>query len=164
MIINIPETIIWPVIVTSCTIIFTLAHCLFKLDRMYKAFPKICGALIRISEALFIKGIIKQTVFTNESPLKLTPAGEQMLKDSGFDEFFNTNKEQLMKLVKAQNPKTPYDAEEASKKVMLEIDEKLPHFELIKNYSYNNGVPILKILLVCSVPLRDEVIKELKLT
>jgi len=130
---------------------------------MYKVFPKICSALIRISELLFTKGIAKEAIFTTESPLRLTEAGLRMLEESGFYQFYNANKEHLFKLVKFYNPKTPYDVEEAAKKVMLEIDEKLPHFNLLKSYAYHNGIPIAKLLFAYALYFRDQVLKELEI-
>jgi hypothetical protein len=142
-------------------VIFYIAYAIFKIDRMYKNFPKICNALTRMAEALYLRKITPENYFISESPIRLTEAGKQMLQDSGFPVFFEANKEHLIKLIKAQNPKSPFDVEEASKKIMLELPENTPRFESLKSFAFNNGVPIVKILLAYSIPLRDEAIKEL---
>lgn len=47
---------------------------------------------------------------------------------------------------------------------MLQIEDTLPGFEPIKQYAYQNGLPIADILFACAIRLRDLTAQELKLS
>lgn len=134
-----------------------------KIDYLYKEFPKFKTALIRLLNALGQKEILGDLV-SADSPLHLTPAGEQMLEESGFYKFFETNRDYLIGEVKKLKPKVKFDIEEAAKKVMFELPKDLPEFGLIKEYAYEKGCQISGLLFAYSIYLRDEVIKELNLS
>jgi len=133
-----------------------------KIDFLYKEFPKFKTALVRLLGALGQKEILGDLVSAG-SPLHLTPAGEQMLKESGFYKFFETNRDYLVGEVKKFNPKTRFDVEESAKKVMVELPEDRPDFEPIKEYAYKKGRQISGMLFAYAIYLRDQVIEELNL-
>lgn len=117
MTINIPD---------SCTFWFNAAvlgglayiiYTVFKVDRMYAVFPKICDALTRISEILLQKGMAKETLFTTASPLKLTPNGEKLIEQISFLNFYESNKRLLLDRIRKDNPKSMADLEEICKKL-----------------------------------------------
>ena len=132
-----------------------------KIDFLYKKFPKFEIALIRLLSALGQKEILEAFVGSG-SPLHLTSAGEQMLEESGFYKFFETNRNYLINEVKKLKPKVRFDIEEAAKKVMFELPEDLPDFGPIKEYAYKKGRPLVRMLSAYAIYLRDQAIKELE--
>lgn len=115
-----------------------------------------------MSEILLQKNLATDFIFS-QSPIQLTPAGSQAVKDSGFPEFYETNKHLLLERVKKANPKNMAELEQICKEMMGAIEKATPKFELIENFAYQNGMPIAKILFACSVALRDLLSSELKL-
>jgi len=135
----------------------------WKIKEMCKDYPRIREALTRISEILLQKHLAKDYVFS-QSPISLTPAGIAAVKEAGFEEFYNINKKILFERINKANPKTMADLEEVCKSIMLELEDTLSGFESIKQYAYQHGEPISKILFACAVDLRDRAAKELKLS
>lgn len=59
MTINIPSNCEWLFNVTALGILYAVFHCVYKINRMHGVFPQMVAALLRISEALVQKGILK---------------------------------------------------------------------------------------------------------
>jgi len=134
----------------------------YQLKRICEDHPKIRQALTRISEILLQKEFAKDLVYT-QSPVQLSPAGQKILDDSGFEKFYNANKQTIKERILKSNPKNLADLEEACKDLMLSIEDTLPCFELLKNYAYSQGEPISKILFAASIGLRDKLKTELNI-
>ena len=146
--------------------VFTLAFIYFvfqtgmkwsKIKEICAEFPKIRRALDVISELLLVKGWTKESLYVSSgSPLQLTPAGRKMLTDSGFEEFYGSNKERLFSYMASKNPESPAEVETTAKEAMFYLEPKVtPKMELIENYAYNNGKPVADILFAYSIELRD---------
>jgi hypothetical protein len=61
------------------------------------------------------------------------------------------------------NPKTNYDIQEDAKLVIREtFNSDDPIFAPLKEYAFNNGLPIELVIPPASIVLRDEVMKQLK--
>lgn len=157
----------WFYVVCSATfiaVIFCAGFHWKAIHEICKEFPKVREALTRISEILLQKKFAKEPLFTAASPLRLTPNGEEMITGVKFQDFYNTNKKVLLERINKFNPKNMADLEEACKNVMLPIEDTLPGFELVKQFAYNTGIPIGKILFVCAIKLRDMMAQELQIT
>lgn len=164
MTINIPESCTWLFNITSLAIVYYVCLCIYKLNRMYAVFPKIVSSLTRISEIFVQRGLSTVHIFISESPIRLTPEGEQLIVDTKFLSFYEKNKKVLLARLKGEKPKTMADLEEACKNIMLPIETTLPGFEPIKQYAYQHAMPIAQVLLACAVKLRDTTAQELNIT
>lgn len=142
--------------------IFFCGGLYIKVREVCKDHPQMKKSLTRIAEILLQHKLTTVYVFS-ESPVKLTEDGEKAVKESGFFEFYEENKKNISDRLKKYNIKTEPDLEEACKDIMLNLDETLPKFELLKTFSYNNGEPISNILFACSIALRDLLSKEMNL-
>lgn len=135
-----------------------------QLSKICKEFPRIQESLIRISEILSQKKMTKSPIYTaSSSPIRLTEEGKKAIEDSGFMKFYEVNKQTLIDRITQNKPKTMADLEEACKSVMLPIESSLPSFELLKQFSYENGQPIAEILFAGAIALRDILQKELNI-
>lgn len=99
----------------------------------------------------------------SNSPLQLTEKGNNLLEDCGFKEIYQTNKESILSLVKRQNPKLKYEAQETSMSVIMDISNE-EFMSPIKKYSFEHGLNLIDVLKVSSIFLRDEIIKELEIS
>lgn len=93
----------------------------------------------------------------------MTKDGIEALKEAKFEEFYNINKKILLERIKKVELKTMADLENACKSIMLQIEDTLPNFESIKQFAYNKGEPISKILFAAAVKLRDITTEELNI-
>jgi hypothetical protein len=89
-----------------------------------------------------------------KSPVSLNDKGEELLKKSGADKFVLQNEQELIQKIKEQNPKTAFDVQEISKKVVesLANDER---FNTFKDFVYKEGINLEPIFTVMSIYLRD---------
>lgn len=94
------------------------------------------------------------TYTKRKSPVSLNDKGEELLKKSGADKFVLQNKQELIQKIKEQNPKTAFDVQEISKKVVesLANDER---FNTFKDFVYKEGINLEPIFTVMSIYLRD---------
>lgn len=88
------------------------------------------------------------------SPLKLTPAGEELAKRYDGYNFIENNKDFFLALLEQANPASGYDVQEIAKKVLAESVFH-PIFNPIKKIVYDEGASIEPILSVLMVILRD---------
>jgi hypothetical protein len=133
-----------------------------KVQEICKEFPKIRRALDLISQSLLSHKWIDAHIYVSSgSPLHLTETGRKMLADSGFEEFYNANKEYLFSYITSQKPKSPADVETTAKDAMFYLNPKTtPKMELIENFAYNNGKPTADVLFAYSIEVRDRYLKE----
>jgi len=144
-------------------VLFYIGALHHQIKAICKDHPRILTALIRISEILLQKKMSKELIFY-QSPAKLTDEGVTAIKECGFQEFYEANKSYLLEKIRKDNPKTMADIEESCKNIMLQIEDPLPKFESIKQYAYNKGEPIARILFACAIALRDIVAREFNIT
>ena len=96
-------------------------------------------------------------LYQKNSLLSLTEMGQKLIKDSGFEDIFNTIKDDLtQEFFTEQNPKTKYDVQEKARGFMDDYSRKeFSHFLPIKTYAYEKGEDYTQILRAGSILLRD---------
>jgi hypothetical protein len=100
---------------------------------------------------------------TASSPLKLTEYGQKLIDESGFKTILKTDRNALVKRVKAKAPKTNYDIQQASITVIKELlDSGDDMLNPLKEYAFNNGLKVDILIPPAAIVLRDEVMTELK--
>jgi hypothetical protein len=144
-------------------VVFYLGALHFRIGKICDEFPKVKQALTRISEILLQKKLAKDFIFS-ASPVKLTEDGIKILQEAKFEDFYNINKKELLDRVKKKQPKTMADLEKACKEIMLSIEDTLPAFEPIQQCVYNNGIPVMPILMAGAIFFRDKASNELSIT
>jgi hypothetical protein len=154
---------------TVLTLMFTLGRYKHKIDNLDKMVEKwIDKTDVKISSfserlAKLEAGIERDRVHNKyikaDSPLNLTDKGKVVLLDSKGKDYIDFYKNELMSDIKRANPKTAYDIQELSKKV---IQEKASNdsFIPIKDYAYKEGENLESIIEVMGIYLRDIVLKE----
>lgn len=136
-----------------------------KVKDICKEFPLIKTALTRISEILLQKGFSKESVYLqSNSPVSLTEKGIEAINKSGFNEFYEENKNIIKNKLDKYKINNMADLEEACKEVMNNIEDSLPKYETLKTFAYNEGIPILELLFACAIALRDIIAKERSMT
>ena len=142
--------------------VFQLGELNRELKEIRKCFPKMHEALIRISENLFQKGITKDVVYSR-SPMQLTAEGEKIVQESGFYEFYETNKKLILARIGRSHPKSMAELDQACKELMIMVERSLPKFDLLEKYAYEKGIPILNVLFASAIALRNTLGKELQM-
>ena len=94
-----------------------------------------------------------------KSPVSLTERGDKVLGESGGRFFVETNYEELKKSVEDQNPNNPYDIQEVSHKVSMELKTD-PRINTIKDYAFKEGLELDDILDIMGIYLRDKILKD----
>lgn len=97
---------------------------------------------------------IDKQLYKDHSPLGLTTFGQKLVKDSGFVDIFEEEKDNLVKLLEAKEPTTQYDVQEMARSMMDELLE-YETFQPIKTYAFQNGKDFGQILRAGAIPLRD---------
>ena len=159
--INFPN---WFYVICSFGVIGFIFWAGYNCKNMHEAckeFPKIRRALDLISQLLLSHRWVDEHVYvSSQSPLKLTPEGQQMLNDSGFDEFFNANKERFFAFINAEKPKSEAEVEKAARNLMFYLDTKhTPKIELIENFSYKIGRPVADVIFAYSIEIKERYLK-----
>jgi len=92
-----------------------------------------------------------------KSPLALSERGVRFIKDSGGEKFVEDNFDELYEAVEKLEPKTAYDVQEDSKKVVesLREDERL---NPLKEWLFKDGSTLEDLFFVMSICLRDKVL------
>jgi len=97
------------------------------------------------------------------SPLHVTEFGDKLLRESGFYDVLQTNREHLIGLVKEKAPKTNYDIQQDATEIVQDLLESDDEMALkLKEYAFNNGYDLSILVAPAGIALRDEVMKELK--
>lgn len=135
-----------------------------RLTSIDKELRPLTPAIVEI-QSKFTEGghsIMLPITVSPGSPLKLTEYGEKVLKDFGFHEVFKKARDQLISEVITMEPKTNYDIQEDAKIVIQNtFASDDPVFKPMKDYAYNNGLPVELVIPPASIVLRDAVMKQL---
>lgn len=134
-----------------------------RLEKIEKELKPLTPAIVEIQGKFKDAGhsILFPLAVTPGSPLKLTEYGEQLVKESGFDKLLEKHRDILVELVKVKAPKTNYDIQELSVQVIREVLED-DILKSLKEYAFENGLPLEVIIPPAGIMLRDEVMKDLK--
>lgn len=97
---------------------------------------------------------IDKTLYKDQSPLGLTDFGKMLVKESGFEDIFDTVKDDLANRLNNLQPKTQYDAQEMGRALMDELTD-YPAFQTIKEYAFDHGKDFQQILRAGAILLRD---------
>jgi hypothetical protein len=92
------------------------------------------------------------------SPMTLTARGEKFLEESGSKKFVDDNFEELLRAVDKLKPKTAYDVQEDSRKVVENLSES-NRLNFIKNYLFKQGETMTNAVSVIGIYLRDLILK-----
>ena len=106
------------------------------------------------------KNIDKLSGFSqSHSPISLTEKGQKVIDDSGFSQIFENVKEDLLKDLEKQNPRSQYDAQEKARMMLGSMtDDK--RFRSVEKWAYENGEDFAQILRAGAIPLRDYYFKK----
>ncbi len=120
-------------------------------------------AMIEMQTIFNKMGYPMQRILGVSSPLGLTEYGKKLVRESGFNQIFENNKDRILGWAKEHKPETKYDAQEVSREVLLEHKED-EIFKPLKVYAFEHWETYPEqILRAGAVVVRDEVIKELNL-
>ena len=97
---------------------------------------------------------IDSKIYQANSPLSLTEFGRKLIKESGFEEIFDREKDKLVEKLELKTPTTKYDAQEKAREVMNDLTE-CPEFQPLKEYAFKTGSDYAQILRAGAIPLRD---------
>lgn len=98
-----------------------------------------------------------------KSPLSLTPFGEDLINAINGKKYVLDNKDRLVELIKAKNPKSAYDVQEYARKVIEDLqtnDDFIP----FKDHAFKEGLQLEFIIVVLSIFLRDTALPVLGFT
>lgn len=71
------------------------------------------------------------------SPLRLTEAGNSLIRTLGFDNAFEANKDQFFKHIDRERPRLKYDVETLAIRSIVALSNE-PFMDFLKIYFYNN--------------------------
>jgi hypothetical protein len=77
---------------------------------------------------------IDKSIYKASSPLSLTELGEQLVQQSGLQEIFEKEKDNIAALLAEKHPSTKYDVQEMARELMDSLRE-YPAFSPIKSYA-----------------------------
>ena len=98
-------------------------------------------------------------VAQSHSPLALTEKGERLVKESGFMGIFEEIKDDLVKSLEEEKPKTQYEVQEKARIVMSRLFDDT-RFKEVEKWAYENGEDLAQILRAGAIPLRDYYFKQ----
>lgn len=134
-----------------------------KVDKIGDKVEETRGAIIEMQDEFKKQGYPMQRILKTASPVVLTDYGQKLVAESGFNKIFNDNKEIIIGWIMELTPKNQYDAQEFSRKALLDHKDNTL-FEPLKNYTFQHGETSLEqILRAGSIVVRDEIIKGLNL-
>ena len=94
------------------------------------------------------------------SPFQLTEKGKNFIKEIGFDNVFEKNKEVFFRFIDNENPKLKFDVENSSIKSVVTLYDET-YMEFLKIYQYNNPSRSLEnISPTLGVYIRDKYLEE----
>lgn len=151
---------------TVCTISLIAGTYKNKIDTLDKNFEKIDSRLLGIIEriAKLESGLERDRehsrLVQSKSPLTLTDQGKVVLLDSHGKDFVDENLDKLIKEIRQYHPKSAYDVQEISRKV-IEENSSTDEFIPIKDYTFAKGKNLKDVIEVIGIYLRDIALKEL---
>lgn len=90
----------------------------------------------------------------SHSPLALTEKGQKLVKNSGFAKVYDTIKDDLLRELEAEEPRSQYDVQEKARTMMsLKTDD--PRFKEVEDWAFKNGEDLAQILRLGGLKLRD---------
>jgi hypothetical protein len=95
----------------------------------------------------------------SKSPVSLTERGEKVINDSGGKSFVDANYTELKNKVEEKDPKTSYDIQEVSHKILMDLKSDV-RINPIKEYAFNEGLELNDVLDIMGIHLRDLILKE----
>lgn len=108
-----------------------------------------------------IEGKLKLSPLTRHSPLRLSDIGKEILEKSGIKEITDQFKNQLLKTIQKENPKTAYDVQEATREVFQDFDFGEDNVKKLKDYAFQSGNwGLSDILEVGAIYFRDIALEE----
>jgi hypothetical protein len=153
-------------IVSLLSVVFTTGKYKQKVETNEKELDKHDIKISEISDRIsrLEGGIDRDRIYQNsyiqrKSPLSLTEKGKAVLLDSKGKDFIDKNKDNLLENLKNLNPKTSYDVQELSRKI-LDEETKKEDFNKIKEYAFKNGLQLDLIMDIMGIYLRDEVLSD----
>jgi len=157
---------VFSIVGTICTLLIILGQYKFKIDNTVKDVDKINGKF-----EIMIERIAKLEVglerdrehnrfVQSRSPLTLTDEGRIALLESSGKNYIDQYKDDLISLIKTQNPKTAYGVQELSQKVIEERSND-DSFNPIKNFVFSKGLKLKILIEIMGIYLRDIALKEL---
>ncbi len=101
----------------------------------------------------------REPLTRRKSPVSLTDRGTKVLNESAGAKFIDSIYEELKRKVEEKNPKTSYDVQEISKKIISSLgnDERL---NPMKEYLFKEGLALPDLFEVLGIYLRDKILKE----
>jgi len=171
-------------IITLLAVLIYLGKYREKIDRFDRELDKANGKLDKLGEKLLdeIKNIHEKILnvtiklsnieggldiaknlhayIQTKSPLSLTNMGKALLLDSKGKEFVDARKKKFLEEIKLKKPKTAYDVQELSKK-LIEGSVELDEFNEIKEFAFRKGLNLEIIIAVLGIYLRDFLLSEL---
>lgn len=133
-----------------------------RVDSMSKSVDKLSEEMRQIRDKVIscetsLKERAQEQFWQRQSPVSLTPSGEKLLKDSGGHDFVAFNLQELSSKVDDAKPKTAYDVQEQSQKV-LQVLRDDDRFNTIKDYAFKEGMALEVIIQVMALYLRDRIL------
>jgi hypothetical protein len=114
----------------------------------------ICDFLIRSNSDF------DSTELQSFSPLSLTQAGEDFVKNSHFDVIFNEHKNDFFECINSESPKMKYDVESSAIKAIFILADK-DYMGFLKEFFYNNPARSLENTApTLGVYMRDKYLAE----
>lgn len=153
-------------LVSLCIIFFSLGKYKEKVDRNDRNYDVLHKDFLEVIKKLAtIEGGLERDRATNlyiksKSPLSLTETGKALLLDSKGKDFIDAKKQEFLKQIKLKKPKTAYDVQELSKK-LIEGSVELDEFNEIKEFAFRKGLNLEIIIAVLGIYLRDFLLSEL---
>lgn len=149
-------------------IAYFVKRILSKTEQLEAGFKPVVPAIVEIQGKFSQAGhsLLFPLTVTPGSPLKLTDYGKQLMQESGFNNIIKTadDRKILVDFVRAMNPQTQYDVQECSVKGIQELlNKNNPILKPLKEYAYDNGLPVELLVKPAGILLRDKVLKVMEL-
>ncbi len=101
-------------------------------------------------------------VAPSHSPRQLNERGNDILNKSGIKEIIEEKKETLSDLIKKNDLKNPYDAEQVIHQIINELPMHCPDVvDILKKGAFKTGVDIGTVLFVGGIYLRNMIFPDL---
>ena len=98
--------------------------------------------------------------FATNSPVKLTPRGDELLVKSGLKEYVESNKERLVNHCKAEKCDNAYEVQECIFNLFDSEAFKEPFDTRLKNFAYEQGLSLEILRRIGAIYCRDVALEE----
>ncbi|MBZ9572259.1 hypothetical protein KJA15_02940 [Patescibacteria group bacterium] len=149
-------------VIGAITASITIGRYKEKVDNLIQEKDKACTKIEKlrsdVDKLLEFKvnaqKFIDSKIYKTGSRLTLTEFGKTLLRESGFDDIFEREKDNLARKLSVYPNKTKYDIQENARSLMDSLVDYEP-FASIKTYAFNKGIDFGQILRAGAIPLRD---------